>query len=141
MPCDEARPPRRVARPERVRLRGRQAVRARVPVAPGGAADRRVDGGSLPAALAGLARRVRGRLRRDRRRLRLQLKRPAFAALLAASLAAPFAAPARADELVLRGNYYRDRNTRVIQPEAVFTKEAPHGIVVGGHYLLDTITS
>ncbi|HZS38827.1 MAG TPA: DUF3570 domain-containing protein [Polyangia bacterium] len=73
------------------------------------------------------------------------MKRASFAARLVALLVAgsPLAlsAAARADELVVRGNYYRDRNTRVIQPEAVLSKEAPHGWIVGGHYLLDTITS
>ena len=53
-------------------------------------------------------------------------------------------APALADEssqLTLRGNYWRDRNTRVIQPEAVLSKELPSGTILGAHYLLDTITS
>ncbi len=64
------------------------------------------------------------------------------AALAVASLVLlAFCARASADEVVFRGNYYRDRNTRVIQPEVTFYKEAPHGIVVAGHYLLDTITS
>jgi hypothetical protein len=48
---------------------------------------------------------------------------------------------ARADEVVLRGNYYRDRNTRVIQPEVDITKDLPTGTTIGAHYLLDTITS
>ena len=47
----------------------------------------------------------------------------------------------RADELVLRGNYWRDRNTRVIQPEVDLSKETSTGTTVGAHYLLDTITS
>jgi hypothetical protein len=54
------------------------------------------------------------------------------------------AAPAFADEsnqIVLRGNYWRDRNTRVIQPEAALSKELPTGTLIGAHYLLDTITS
>ncbi len=48
---------------------------------------------------------------------------------------------ARADEVTLRGNYWRDRNTRVIAPEADFIKELPSGTIVGGGYLLDAITS
>jgi hypothetical protein len=44
-------------------------------------------------------------------------------------------------ELVLRGNYWRDRNTRVIQPEADLSKEFSTGTTVGAHYLLDAITS
>jgi hypothetical protein len=52
-----------------------------------------------------------------------------------------WAATARADELVLRGNYWRDRNTRVVAPEADVSRELPTGTVVGAGYLLDTITS
>jgi hypothetical protein len=60
----------------------------------------------------------------------------ACSALLAVAL------PARAeDALVLRGNYWRDRNTRVIAPEASFSKELPSGTTVGAGYLLDAITS
>ena len=54
------------------------------------------------------------------------------------------AAPAVADEtnqIVLRGNYWRDQNTRVLQPEAAISKELPSGTILGAHYLLDTITS
>jgi hypothetical protein len=43
--------------------------------------------------------------------------------------------------VVFRGNYWRDRNTRVLQPEADFSKTLPSGTTIGGHYLLDTITS
>lgn len=42
---------------------------------------------------------------------------------------------------MLRGNYWRDRNTRVIAPEAEFAKELPSGTLIGGGYLLDAITS
>jgi len=51
------------------------------------------------------------------------------------------AAPVRGDEVVFRGNYWRDRNTRVIQPEVDISKELPSGTTVGARYLLDTITS
>jgi Protein of unknown function (DUF3570) len=54
------------------------------------------------------------------------------------------AAHAFADEnsqITMRGNYWRDRNTRVIQPEAALTRELPTGTILGAHYLLDTITS
>jgi hypothetical protein len=64
------------------------------------------------------------------------LRRSFFIVLLIA-----FAWPARADEVVFRGNYYRDRNTRVVQPEADVQKEIPTGTVFGAHYLLDAITS
>jgi hypothetical protein len=43
--------------------------------------------------------------------------------------------------LTLRGNYWRDRNTRVVQPAIELSKELPSGTVVGAHYLLDAITS
>jgi hypothetical protein len=45
------------------------------------------------------------------------------------------------DYFTLRGNYYRDRNTRVIQPTVEIAKETTSGTVVGAHYLLDAITS
>ncbi len=48
---------------------------------------------------------------------------------------------ARADEIVLRGNYWRDRNTRVIQPQAEVSQELKSGTIFGAHYLLDAITS
>jgi hypothetical protein len=41
----------------------------------------------------------------------------------------------------LRGNYWRDRNTRVVQPAIELSRELPSGTVVGAHYLLDAITS
>lgn len=56
-------------------------------------------------------------------------------------LTAATSSSAYADELVLRGNYWRDRNTRILQPEVDVTKEARTGTIVGAHYLLDTITS
>jgi hypothetical protein len=51
------------------------------------------------------------------------------------------ASPALAGDVVFRGNYYRDRNTRVLQPQAEITEEFGKGTVVGAHYLLDAITS
>jgi hypothetical protein len=68
--------------------------------------------------------------------VRLQLKRAALFAL-----GIGIASTATADELVLRGNYWRDRNTRVLQPEADLSKELRTGTTVGAHYLLDAITS
>jgi hypothetical protein len=65
----------------------------------------------------------------------LSVRRLVIASLLLAAL------PARADDIVLRGNYWRDRNTRVVQPEAILTKELPSGTILGAHYLLDTISS
>jgi hypothetical protein len=58
------------------------------------------------------------------------------------ALVALAAGVARAqNELTLRGNYWRDRNTRVIQPEADINQEFSTGTTVGTHYLLDAITS
>jgi Protein of unknown function (DUF3570) len=54
------------------------------------------------------------------------------------------AAPAAADEtnqVTVRGNYWRDRNTRVLQPEATLSKELSSGTILTAHYLLDAITS
>jgi hypothetical protein len=48
---------------------------------------------------------------------------------------------AQLNEVTLRGNYWRDRNTRVVQPAIEIGKELPTGTVVGAHYLLDAITS
>jgi hypothetical protein len=49
---------------------------------------------------------------------------------------------ARADDRVtIRGAYYREPSTRVIQPVVEITKDLPHGFDVNAHYLVDTITS
>jgi hypothetical protein len=70
-------------------------------------------------------------------RLQLNVARLAFIlALIALAIGS-----ARADEVIVRGNYWRDRNTRVLQPAAELTKELPTGTLVGVHYLLDAITS
>ncbi len=61
-------------------------------------------------------------------------------ALLLALLASARAA-ADMDSLVLRGNYWRDRNTRVVQPNLEIAKELPSGTQLSAHYLLDAITS
>jgi hypothetical protein len=71
--------------------------------------------------------------------VRLQLMRVvAFALALAAFV---LGSVAHADEVVLRGNYWRDRNTRVIQPEVDISKDLSTGTTIGAHYLLDAITS
>lgn len=41
----------------------------------------------------------------------------------------------------LRGNYYWEESTRVVAPSLDVSLEAPSGLVLNGHYLLDTITS
>ena len=57
------------------------------------------------------------------------------------AVAIVFPSLTQADSVVLRGNYYRDRNTSILQPEIDFSKEIPSGTVFGAHYLLDSITS
>src|SRR4051812_30080285 len=85
------------------------------------------------------ARRPRGRGRRHRpagRRMRLQLT------VVAAGAALAIAAPGRGDgTLAVRGVYYKERATRVMQPmlDAIFDA-GTHGIVTG-HFLVDAITS
>ena len=69
--------------------------------------------------------------------MRLQLAIPVVCAL---ATLLPCGA-VRADEVVIRGNYWRDRNTRIVQPEIDVGKTLPSGTTVGAHYLLDTITS
>jgi hypothetical protein len=50
--------------------------------------------------------------------------------------------PARADnEVTIRGAYYREPSTRVIQPVVEISKDLPDGFDVRAHYLVDTITS
>jgi hypothetical protein len=60
-----------------------------------------------------------------------------------AALALLFCADAFAQypSVTLRGNYWRDRNTRVVQPAIEIVQETPKGTVVAAHYLLDAITS
>ena len=73
--------------------------------------------------------------------MRLQLKRPAFAllALLAASLPSGLV---RGDgDVTIRGAYYREASTRVIQPVVAINQNLPGGFDVHTSYLLDAITS
>jgi hypothetical protein len=73
--------------------------------------------------------------------LRLQLKR-AVLALVAAAGGLLFGTAARAeDRVTIRGAYYREPSTRVIQPMVEITKDLPDGFDVDAHYLVDTITS
>ena len=49
---------------------------------------------------------------------------------------------ARADDYVtVRGVYYREASTRVIQPIVELQRESDSGIDVGAHFLIDAITS
>jgi hypothetical protein len=52
------------------------------------------------------------------------------------------AGPARATDYVsVRGAYYREASTRVIQPMVELQRDSPSGIDVDAHFLVDTITS
>ena len=44
-------------------------------------------------------------------------------------------------EVSFRGNYWRDRNTRVLNPSVDIRQDLPSGVSLSGHYLLDAITS
>ncbi len=71
------------------------------------------------------------------------MKRPgacAAAAIAAGLLSA--AGSARADDyVVIRGAYYREASTRVIQPMMEVERDSASGLDVGAHFLVDTITS
>jgi Protein of unknown function (DUF3570) len=70
--------------------------------------------------------------------------RPALvvAALAACGIGTGGPSRARADNYVsVRGQYYREPSTRVVQPVVEVAKDAPYGIDVAAHYLLDAITS
>jgi len=74
--------------------------------------------------------------------MRLQLGSAALAALAAGAIVAATARPTRGDgTLAMRGVYYKERATRVIQPmlDGMFDAGV-HGIVTG-HFLVDAITS
>jgi hypothetical protein len=46
------------------------------------------------------------------------------------------------DRVILRGNYYRERSTRVLQPLVYVTKDVPdERVTLGAGYLLDAISS
>jgi hypothetical protein len=79
--------------------------------------------------------------------MRLQLRRArrsgacaalAAAILLVASPAAPLHAE---DRITVRGAYYREASTRVIQPVVQISKDLPNGFDITAQYLLDAITS
>lgn len=73
--------------------------------------------------------------------MRLQLAIAAVTAAVAAAVIAA-AAPARADgTLAVRGVYYKERATRVVQPMLDAALEAGERGLVTGHFLVDAITS
>lgn len=69
------------------------------------------------------------------------MKRSAL--LVAAALGLCAAAPdvRGADQVTIRGAYYREPSTRVIQPVVDIQKDLPHGYDVEARYLVDAITS
>jgi hypothetical protein len=79
--------------------------------------------------------------------MRLQLRRPAARVALAAALlllGAPPLTPSRAgaDNLIMvRGAYFREASTRVVQPVVEVWQDLPQGFDIKTHYLLDAITS
>jgi hypothetical protein len=68
--------------------------------------------------------------------LRLQLR---TAALLALAFVAPGARGE--DRVTVRGAYYREPSTKVVQPMIEVTKDLPYGFDVEAHGLIDAITS
>jgi hypothetical protein len=70
------------------------------------------------------------------------LSRRALVALGALALAGAASARARAEDFVtLRGAYYREPSTRVIQPIMELERDSPTGWDVKAHFLVDAITS
>jgi hypothetical protein len=75
--------------------------------------------------------------------LRLQLmrgRRLAWAAALAITLAVASSGRGE-DRATVRGSYYRERSTKVVQPMVLVTKDLPHGVDMAAHGLVDAITS
>ena len=64
-----------------------------------------------------------------------------LAALFPASAGAEQIPQNPSGEVVFRGNYWRDRNTRVFNPTADVRQELPGRVSVNAHYVLDAITS
>ncbi len=73
--------------------------------------------------------------------MRLQLRRSG-SWLAALALLTMTAVRARgADQVTIRGAYYREPSTRVIQPVVEIQKDLPDGFDLDAHYLVDAITS
>ena len=66
----------------------------------------------------------------------------AAAVLVAVGTVALAGGAARSDSYVtLRGQYYKEDSTRVVQPVVELSKDLPNGVQVRAYYLLDAITS
>jgi hypothetical protein len=62
--------------------------------------------------------------------------------VLAAAFALLTGTPGRGeDRVTVRGAYYREHSTRVVQPMIEVFKDVPGGFDVGAHFLVDAITS
>jgi hypothetical protein len=73
--------------------------------------------------------------------VRLQLRhRISLASALVVLLALAVSARG-ADQVTVRGAYYREPSTRVVQPLVDIQKDLPHGFDIDTHYLVDAITS
>lgn len=71
--------------------------------------------------------------------MRLQLKRVRVAAALVTVLASPLVRAE--DRATVRGAYYREASTKVVQPMVLVSKDLPDGFDVAAHGLVDAITS
>lgn len=73
--------------------------------------------------------------------MRLQLRRAASCAAALLLLVIAVARARGADQVTIRGAYYREPSTRVIQPVVEIQKDLPDGFDLDAHYLVDAITS
>ena len=121
---------------------------ARAPVEAGDALRRRSARGSLSAAHVRLARSAPTAATASpaadaaaietRRDVRARAPRWSRRSCSRRSPVAPVRAE---DHVTVRGAYYREASTRVIQPVVEISKDLPSGFDVTAHYLLDAITS
>lgn len=73
--------------------------------------------------------------------MRLQLRRKRLLLAAALGLSAVALDARGADQVTIRGAYYREPSTRVIQPVVDIQKDLPRGFDIEAHYLVDAITS
>ncbi len=78
---------------------------------------------------------------RDRQLLARRLATTAVAAAVAVALLVQARPLAAEDRVTVRGAYFREASNRVIQPMMEITKDLPDGYDVGGHLLVDAISS
>jgi Protein of unknown function (DUF3570) len=73
--------------------------------------------------------------------VRLQLRRGGIWLTVALAVLVLHARSHAADQVTVRGAYYREPSTRVIQPVVDIQKDLPGGFDLDAHYLVDAITS